>query len=67
MLTFEKRIAELDQKREQRQTLSLPVLDDLKSWLVTNSRHILKGSLTWKTIQHALNQCGYLIGYCKDG
>jgi len=44
--------------------LSLPVLDDLKSWLETNSHRILKGNLTWKAIQYTLNQWGYLIGYC---
>jgi transposase len=69
LYTIEKRIAALDrdQKREQRQILSLPVLDDLKSWLETNSRRVPKDSLTWKAIQYTLNQWEYLIGYCEDG
>lgn len=69
LYAIEKRIAALDrdQKREQRQALSLPVLDDLKGWLETNSRRVLKDSLTWKAIHYTLNQWEYLIGYCEDG
>lgn len=69
LYTIEKRIAGLDREqiRQQRQALSLPVLDDLKSWLEMNSCRVPKDSLTWKAIHYTLNQWEYLIAYCEDG
>jgi len=69
LYAIEKQIASLnrEQKRQQRQALSLPVLDDLKSWLETNSRRVVKDSLTWKAINYTLNQWNTLMGYCEDG
>ena len=66
---IEDRIKDLEpeQKKAQRQTLSRPVLDDLKDWLETNSRRVPKDSLTWIAINYTLNQWGLLIGYCEDG
>ena len=66
---IEDRIKDLEpeQKKAQRQTLSRPVLDDLKDWLVTNSRRVPKDSLTWIAINYTLSQWGLLIGYCEDG
>jgi transposase len=69
LYTIEKRIESLgpEQKRQQRQALSLPVLDEFKGWLETNSRRVVKDSLTWKAIHYTLNQWDTLVGYCEDG
>jgi len=69
LYAIEARIKDLEpeQKKAQRQTLSRPVLDDLKTWLETNSRRVPKDSLTWIAINYALNQWNLLIGYCEDG
>lgn len=66
---IETKIAALEpqQKTDERQRLSQPVLDDLKKWLDTNSRRVPKDSLTYKAINYALNQWDTLIGYVQDG
>ncbi len=43
------------------------MLDDLKSWLETNSRRVPKDSLTWTAIDYTLNQWESLVGYCQEG
>ncbi len=58
---------EHDQKKQARQTLSVPILDDLKAWLEKNVNRVPKDSLTHKAIRYTLNQWEYLIGYCEDG
>ncbi len=58
---------EHDQKKQARQTLSVPILDDLKPWLEKNVSRVPKDSLTHKAIRYTLNQWEYLIGYCEDG
>ncbi len=58
---------EHDKKEQARQTLSVPILDDLKPWLGKNVNRVPKDSLTQKAIRHTLNQWEYLIGYCGDG
>ncbi len=69
LYAIEDRIKDLEpeQKKAQRQTLSRPVLNDLKDWLETNSRRVPKDSLTWIAINYTLNQWDLLIGYCEDG
>lgn len=69
LYAIEKRIKSLDveQKREQRQALSLPILEEFKEWLEKNSRRVPKDSLTYKAIHYTLNQWDTLIGYCEDG
>jgi transposase len=69
LYAIEKRIESLspEQKREQRQVLSLPILEAFKVWLEKNSRRVVKDSLTWKAIHYTLNQWETLIGYCEDG
>jgi hypothetical protein len=47
---------EPEQKREQRQQLSVPLLDDLKAWLEKNANRVPKDSLTYTAIQYMLNQ-----------
>jgi hypothetical protein len=66
---IEERIKDLapEQKTIQRQTLSQPVLDDLKVWLQSNIRRVPKDSLTWTAINYTLNQWALLVGYCQDG
>jgi transposase len=58
---------EPEQKKVQRQRLSRPVLDDLKTWLQTNASRVPKDSLTAKAITYTLNQWDLLVGYCDDG
>lgn len=69
LYVIEDRIKKLkaEQKTEQRQQLSKPVLDDLKDWLEKNIRRVPKDSLTWIAINYTLNQWDLLIGYCDDG
>ena len=69
LYAIEERIKDLEPglKKVQRQTLSVPVLDDLKDWLETNSRRVPKDSLTWIAINYTLNQWELLVGYCEDG
>ena len=58
---------EPEQKREQRQQLSVPLLNDLKAWLEKNVSRVPKDSLTHTAIQYMLNQWDLLVGYCEDG
>jgi hypothetical protein len=69
LYAIESKIQDLapEQKTEQRQRLSRPVLDDLNSWLQTNASRVPKDSLTYKAIQYTLNQWDLLVGYCDDG
>jgi transposase len=69
LYAIEKKLGELDaeQKTIQRQRLSQPVLDDLKTWLETNQRRVPKDSLTAVAINYTLNQWEELVGYCQDG
>ncbi len=52
---------------EQRQQLSLPILEDLKSWLEKNISKLPKDSLTYTAMYYTLNQWDTLIGYCEAG
>lgn len=69
LYAIEKSIKDLDydQKTQARQTLSIPVLEDLKLWLEKSVSRVPKDSLTHKAITYTLNQWQYLIGYCEDG
>jgi len=69
LYAIEKEIRELDndRKKQVRQTLSVPVLDDLKQWLEKTVHRVPKNSLTHKAMMYTLNQWAYLIGYCEDG
>jgi transposase len=69
LYAIEKEIKDLDEnkKKEARQALSLPILEDLKSWLEKNISRVPKGGLIHKAISYTLNQWDYLIGYCEDG
>jgi transposase/uncharacterized coiled-coil protein SlyX len=69
LYAIESKIQDLsaEQKTEQRQRLSRPLLDDLNGWLQTNASRVPKDSLTYKAIQYTLNQWDLLVGYCEDG
>ena len=56
LYAIERRIADLshEEKYQARQTLSKPVLDDFKQWLITNQPKVLKSSLTGKAITYTL-------------
>lgn len=58
---------EPEQKKAERQRLSLPVLNDLKAWLETNRHRVPKDSLTRTAITYMLNQWDLLVVYCEDG
>lgn len=66
---IEKKIAALNdaEKKAARQTLSVPVLNDLKDWLGQNIGKVMKGSTTQKAMAYTLNQWESLIGYCEHG
>jgi transposase len=66
---IEREIAELsdDEKRHQRQTRSVPVLRELKSWLEDTAPKLVKGGLTREAMDYALNQWPKLIRYCDHG
>ena len=69
LYAIEKKIKDLDvaDKYRIRQQLSVPILDDFKQWLDQHSSKVMKGSLTRKAMDYALNQWPYLIGYCEQG
>ncbi len=50
-----------------RQSMSLPLLNELHAWLEKNASKVMKGSLTRKAIDYTLNQWPHLIGYCDRG
>ena len=69
LYVIEDKIKELsdEDKKEKRQQLSVPLLDDLKDWLENNITRVPKDSLTYKAIYYTLNQWHMLTGYCEDG
>jgi transposase len=69
LYAIEKSIKDLDcdKKKQARQALSVPVLDDLRKWLEKNVSRVPRDSLTHKAMTYTLNQWEYLIGYCEDG
>lgn len=66
---LEKKIKTLTpfERYTQRQTIALPLLDDLKSWLEEKLVKTDKGGLTYKAIYYTLNQWDKLVRYCEDG
>ncbi len=50
-----------------RQTLSLPLLHEFKTWLDKNVGKVMKDSLTRRAMEYTLNQWPYLVGYCERG
>ncbi len=56
-----------EQKKEMRQQLSVPLLDEFKVWLDKNASRVPKDSLTWMAINYMRNQWDTLTYYCEDG
>lgn len=56
-----------EQKYQQRQEHSIPLLNDLRQWLDVNKNKVPKESLTGKAMTYLDNQWAKLIRYCKDG
>jgi hypothetical protein len=56
-----------DASRGEEVALSLPLLEEFKCRLNTNSRRVAKDNEPWKAIYYTLNQWDTLVGYCEDG
>ena len=56
-----------EEKWQQRQERSLPILNQLKEWSEAVSSKVAKGSKTGKALTYMNNQWGKLIRYCDDG
>lgn len=56
-----------DEKYQQRQIRSLPVLQDIKVWLENKLDKIDQTSKTGVAMKYALNQWATLTTYCHDG
>ena len=56
-----------DEKRHQRQLRSVPVLNELKTWLPFYQPKLAKGGKTREAVDYALNQWPKLIRFCDDG
>jgi len=57
----------VEEKQQQRERCSKPLLDDLKDWLDKNIAKVSKDSATYTAINYTLNQWPKLIRYCDDG
>ncbi|OED42070.1 hypothetical protein ACH42_12610 [Endozoicomonas sp. (ex Bugula neritina AB1)] len=57
----------VEEKRQNRQTLSLPILTDLKVWLDKNITKVVPDSLIHTALQYAINQWPKLVVYCDHG
>ena len=55
------------ERYQTRQTRSMPLLAELKTWLENNVGKVMKGSLTRKAMEYTLGQWSYLVGYCERG
>lgn len=67
LYAIERRIKELsdDERYRIRQAESLLRLQTFKGWLYDNAAKVVKGSLTRKAMDYALNQWDTLVGYCE--
>ncbi len=57
----------ISQIKEMRQKESLPILNQLKVWLIKNKDLVLPKSSIGKAIQYTINQWPKLIRYIEDG
>ena len=55
------------ERYQARQTRSMPLLAELKTWLDNNVGKVMKGSLTRKAMEYTLGQWPHLVGYCERG
>lgn len=56
-----------EERYRERQTNSVPLLEDLKAWLDKNAPKVAKDSLTRTAMTYMLNQWDKLVRYCDDG
>jgi transposase len=63
----ELKLLSAQEKHQQRQSRSIPALNDLKAWLDNNVGKVDKDSKTGKAIRYAINQWPTLTVYCEDG
>jgi transposase len=56
-----------EEKQQQRELRTKPLLDDLKDWLEKTITKVSKDSATYTAINYTLNQWPKLIRYCDDG
>lgn len=52
------------ERYQARQTRSMPLLAELKTWLDNNVGKVMKGSLTRQAMEYTLGQWPHLVGYC---
>jgi len=57
----------IEKKYQQRQKLSIPLLNSLKVFLENNQHKVPKDSLTGSAMTYLKNQWSKLITYCSDG
>ena len=55
------------ERYQARQTRSMPLLAELKTWLDNNVGKVMKGSLTRQAMEYTLGQWPHLVGYCVRG
>ncbi|HGX0004973.1 TPA: IS66 family transposase [Escherichia coli] len=55
------------ERYQARQTRSMPLLAEFKTWLDNHVGKVMKGSLTRKAMEYTLGQWPYLVGYCERG
>ena len=56
-----------EQRYNERQARSIPLLNEFIAWVDSNIGKIDNGSLTWKAMNYTRNQWPRLIAYCEDG
>ena len=52
------------ERYQARQTRSMPLLAEFKTWLDNNVGKVMKGSLTRQAMEYTLGQWPHLVGYC---
>ena len=55
------------ERYQARQTRSMPLLAEFKTWLDNNVGKVMKGSLTRQAMEYTLGQWPHLVGYCVRG
>jgi transposase len=56
-----------EQRYQERQKHSIPLLEEYKAWVDDNIGRVEKDSLTRKAMNYSCNQWPRLIAYCEDG
>lgn len=69
LYAIESKIRDLapDEKQGIRQMQAIPILDELRRWLLNQRQKVPRKSATMKAIDYTLNRWGALTRYCEDG